>query len=177
MKKRLVLFTLSLLLIVGMLSAGNAYAWFSTLQGGSQDVNRIKSGKIDYSLGGGSFSAADGEPIYPEESLLSGTISLSNASNIPTKLRVKVEYSIGSESGYWTSNTDCPLHVDLAGNNWNPSGDYLVYNGTVNPDQDVDLFSDMCVSGDNTDDDIEGESVTITVTYEAEQRQFKDGWG
>ena len=173
MKKRMILFVLSLALIIGMLSAGNAYAWFSTLEGGSAVANNVQSGKVIYSFGSTDFIAASGE-IFPEQRLMSSTLTLINSSNVPTKLRARISYTVGSESGYWTSNEGCPLQVSLS-TGWSVSGDYLVYSGNVPPS--VNLIEQMWISGENTDDSIAGQNFTVLVHFDAEQSQYKDNWG
>ena len=184
MKKRIILFALSVMLIVGMLSAGNAYAWFSNLQGGSQDANRIKSGTIDYELGDSVFVVASDGDVYPAQNLLTGTISLSNDSDITTCLRVKVTYTIGSGSAsVWNPNdSDCELEVTLSDDSiwsYNSEDGYLYYDDAddaVAAGQDVDLFDGICLSGSNTDNDVAGQSLSVTVLYEVRQSQYMSSW-
>lgn len=183
MKKRIILFVLSVALVVGMLSAGNAYAWFSNLQGGSQDANRIKSGTIDYDLGDSVF-IVESDDVYPAQNLLDGTISLSNDSDITTCLRVKVTYSIDNATpAPWDpDDSDSELEVTLSDDSiwsYNSTDGYLYYDDAddaVAVGQDVDLFDGICLSGSNTDNDVAGKSLSVTVLYEVRQSQYMSSW-
>ncbi len=180
MKKRIVLFVLSLALIIGMLSAGNAYAWFANLQGGSQDANLLQAGVIDYSVGTDTFILTS-DDIYPEQNLVTGMVSLNNDSDIATKLRIKITYDYDGSTLAWDpTDDDSPLRVVLDDDTawtFDSTDEYLYYNSTVAAGADVDLFDELCYSGPNTENDaIAGESVTITLLYEARQSDYLTSW-
>ena len=199
MKKRIILLTLSLLLIVGMLGARNAYAWFNSMHGGSQNVNGIKSGVIDYSLGSGAFIIPTDGDIYPEQNLLTGAIQLRNNSDISTNVRVKITYTYAGNTYVWNpdANATGALRVELASNNWkyNATDQYLYYKNGNNQEiaiagkveatsgsggsaaESVPLFTSVCFSGPNTANaNFAGQDVTITVYYEARQSQYLTSW-
>lgn len=181
MKKRIILFALSLAVIVGMLSAGNAYAWFSTMQGGSSEANRIRSGMVQYELGTGAFIVESAGDIYPEQNLLTGPVSLENSSNITTNVRIKITYTYGGSTLVWDPTNDaCELAVTLtedSGWTYNSTDHYLYRISAVAANADLPLFDKLCYSGPNTDNDtLAGSTETITVLYEARQAEYVNTW-
>ena len=181
MKKRMILFVLSLTLIIGMLSAGNAYAWFATREVGPSAVNSLQAGVIDYSIGADTLILTS-DDIYPEQNLVSGMVSLSNDSDIATELRIKITYDYGDDTEIpWDPTDDeSPLRVTLDDDTawtFDSTYGYLYYDSTVAAGEDVDLFDELCYSGPNTENDaIAGESVTITLLYEARQSDYLNSW-
>ncbi|HBL40949.1 MAG TPA: hypothetical protein DDY98_05000 [Ruminococcaceae bacterium] len=175
MKKKIVFLCLSVMLIVGMMSAGNAYAWFQD-KAGSSTANSVRTGKIQYSLGTDSFLVGTDDVVYPEENLLTGTVSLTNASDISTRVRVKIVFDYDGDTLTYTAAGSSPLSVTFANSgSWTDTNDgYFVYNGVVAAGASLPLFTRICYSGPNTDNDVISgqEDMGITVLYEAKQSDY-----
>ncbi len=174
MKKKIVFLCLSLLLIVGMMSAGNAYAWFQD-KAGSTTANSVRTGKIDYSIGMSSFLVASTDGvIYPEENLLSSTLSLANASDIATRVRVKIAFTYGGETiTYDPTDTASPLAVTFASGWQYTENGYFCYSSSVDPKADVPVLTKICYSGPNTENDvIAGQDVQVTLFMEVKQSDY-----
>ena len=189
MKIRLACIILCLAVVFGVVSFNATQAWFAA---GTNKHQYLTSGNINYTYSG-SLVNFQGEKILPDTELVNEALTLTNASNIATQLRVKIIYSYYSSSGtlnsnvlYDNSDADSVLEVVMNAN-WRKGTDNYYYyypnysSGNVDTyvidaatdnETPIPLISSIKYSGENTSIYNSGQSFDVKVVVEGKQAYY-----
>lgn len=178
MKKKIILLSVLFLGIVA-LSVSMIRAWLTDTNT-TGPVN-MTVGNVKFTFTGALISTEENEWIIPGQNIVDTAFQITNASNIGTELRLKLDITYDTDTdatslmvfnldtNKWVLDGDYYYFRDaMIVDSTSQSGKYIIPSGT----QVIPILSNISLDGSKVDNAFSGKTFTITITFEAKQSDY-----